>query len=91
MSDARISVQSDFPVGAGLGGSSAVGVATVAAFAALRGETMSPTAIAELSREIEIGDLGIPGGRQDHYAAAYGGALGLRFSARASMFARFRW
>ena len=82
MSDAWISVESDFPVGAGLGGSSAVGVAAVAAFAAARGEAMSPTAIAELSREIEISDLGIPGGRQDHYAAAYGGALGLRFSAR---------
>ena len=80
-SDARISVASDFPVSAGLGGSSAVGVATVAAFAALRGQRMSPSAIAELSREIEIGDVGIPGGRQDHYAAAYGGALGLRFSA----------
>jgi D-glycero-alpha-D-manno-heptose-7-phosphate kinase len=82
MSDAWLTVQSDFPIGAGLGGSSAVGVAAVAALAAARGETMSPTAIAELSREIEITDLGIPGGRQDHYAAAYGGALGLRFSAR---------
>jgi D-glycero-alpha-D-manno-heptose-7-phosphate kinase len=76
-----IRVRSDFPIGAGLGGSSAAGVATVAALAAARGETMTPTAIAELSREIEIGDLGIAGGRQDHYAAAYGGALGLRFSA----------
>lgn len=79
--DAEISVESDFPIGAGLGGSSAVGVAAVAAFAATRGERMQPTAIAELSREIEISDLGIAGGRQDHYAAAYGGALGLRFSA----------
>src|SRR5262249_13349475 len=28
-----------------------------------------------------ISDLKVPGGRQDHYAAAYGGALGLRFGA----------
>lgn len=81
MSDVWVSVASDFPVGAGLGGSSAVGVATVAGLAAARGEKMNPTALAELSREIEIADLGVPGGRQDHYAAAYGGALGLRFAA----------
>jgi D-glycero-alpha-D-manno-heptose-7-phosphate kinase len=81
MRDAHIQVASDFPIGAGLGGSSAVGVATVAALASLRGERMMPAAVAELSREIEINDLGIAGGRQDHYAAAYGGALGLRFSA----------
>jgi len=80
MPDAHIEIASDFPIGAGLGGSSAVGVATVAALAAARGEKMMPTALAELSREIEIADLGIAGGRQDHYAAAYGGALGLRFS-----------
>ena len=81
VTDAWIRVQSDFPVGAGLGGSSAVGVAAVAALAAARGDKMTPTAVAELSRDIEISDLGIAGGRQDHYAAAYGGALGLRFSA----------
>lgn len=82
MPDAHVEVKSDFPIGAGLGGSSAVGVATVAALAMTRGERMQPSAIAELSREIEISDLGVPGGRQDHYAAAYGGALGLRFSAK---------
>lgn len=81
LQDATISVQSDFPIGAGLGGSSAAGVASVAALCAARGGNMSLSAIAELSREIEIADLGIAGGRQDHYAAAYGGALGLRFSA----------
>jgi D-glycero-alpha-D-manno-heptose-7-phosphate kinase len=82
VTDARVAVTSDFPVGAGLGGSSAVGVAAVAAFAALSGREMNPAAIAELSRDIECADVGIAGGRQDHYAAAYGGALGLRFSAR---------
>lgn len=81
LEDVRIDVESDFPIGAGLGGSSAAGVATVAALAAVRGEPMTPSSIAELSREIEIADLGIAGGRQDHYAAAFGGALGLRFSA----------
>jgi D-glycero-alpha-D-manno-heptose-7-phosphate kinase len=79
--DVHVGVTSDFPIGAGLGGSSAVGVATVAAFAELRGQQMSTSEIAELSRDIEISDLGVAGGRQDHYAAAYGGALGLRFSA----------
>jgi D-glycero-alpha-D-manno-heptose-7-phosphate kinase len=82
MSDARIECHSDFPISAGLGGSSAAGVATVAALAAARNQSLQPAAIAELSREIEIGDLGVPGGRQDHYAAAFGGALGLRFTAR---------
>lgn len=80
MPGARIAVESDFPIGAGLGGSSAVGVATLAALSAVRGETMQPTKLAELSRDIEVTDLGVAGGRQDHYAAAHGGALGLRFS-----------
>ena len=80
LSNAHIDVRSDFPAGAGLGGSSAVGVAIVSALAAVSGKSMDRTELAELSRSIEIGDLGVPGGRQDHYAAAYGGALGLRFS-----------
>ncbi|HEY6827177.1 MAG TPA: hypothetical protein VI259_09970 [Gemmatimonadaceae bacterium] len=81
MEHVLIRLDSDFPIGAGLGGSSAAGVAAVAALARTRGDEMTLEAIAELSRSIEIGDLGIPGGRQDHYAAAFGGALGLRFSA----------
>ena len=35
--------------------------------------------IAEASRELEVKEMGIAGGRQDHYAAAFGGALGLHF------------
>lgn len=72
-------IESDFPVGAGLGGSSAAGVALAAATAAWRGLAPEPVELAETSRQIEVERLGIAGGRQDHYAAALGGALGLEF------------
>jgi D-glycero-alpha-D-manno-heptose-7-phosphate kinase len=74
-----VEIESDFPIGAGLGGSSAAGVAVSAALAAWRGVRIDRAALAEQSRAIEVEDLGIPGGRQDHYAAAYGGALALTF------------
>lgn len=74
-----LTLRSDFPVGAGLGGSSAAGVAAVGALAAWTGTPITPGDLAERSREIEVEDLGIAGGRQDHYAAAFGGALGLVF------------
>ena len=77
-----IALHNDFPVGAGLGGSSAAGVALAAALAERSGEQLTLEALAERSRETEIEDLGIAGGRQDHYAAAYGGALALRFTER---------
>ncbi|MEN9509547.1 MAG: hypothetical protein RLZZ621_2110 [Gemmatimonadota bacterium] len=77
---AHIMLTSDFPVSAGLGGSSAAGVALAAALAARRGAAFSDrSALAEWSRAVEVEELGIAGGRQDHYAAAYGGALGLTF------------
>mgnify|MGYP000296261769 CR=1 FL=1 len=76
------SLDSDFPVGAGLGGSSAACVALSAALAAWRGVAVSPAQLAERSREIEVEDMGIVGGRQDHYAAAFGGALALTFGDR---------
>ena len=79
VSGVSLSLHSDFPVGAGLGGSSAAGVAAVGALAAWAGNTLDPSDLAERSRAIEVEDLGIPGGRQDHYAAALGGALGLTF------------
>jgi D-glycero-alpha-D-manno-heptose-7-phosphate kinase len=75
-----IDLHSDFPVGAGLGGSSAASVAAITALTRLQQQAVEPMALAELSRDVEIEDLGIPGGRQDHYAAVFGGALGLRFT-----------
>jgi len=76
---AEASVTSDFPIGAGLGGSSAAGVALAGALAALAGADISRDALARRSRATEVEELGVAGGFQDHYAAAYGGALLLTF------------
>ena len=81
---ARLSLTSDFPVAAGLGGSSAAGVASIAASLRWLGQSHSREEIAEMSRDLEINELGIAGGRQDHYAAALGGALGIHFGAGVS-------
>ena len=70
-----IELTSDIPVGSGLGGSSAAGVAIAAALAAWRGVELSRRDLAELSRSTEIETMGLAGGCQDHYAAAFGGAL----------------
>ena len=81
---ARLSLTSDFPVAAGLGGSSAAGVASIAASLRWLGTPHSREELAEMSRDLEINELGVAGGRQDHYAAALGGALGIRFGAAVS-------
>jgi D-glycero-alpha-D-manno-heptose-7-phosphate kinase len=73
-------IRNDFPVAAGLGGSSAACVALLGALAEWQGRPWERSAIAEEGRQIEVEDLGIAGGRQDYYAATHGGALGLSFS-----------
>jgi D-glycero-alpha-D-manno-heptose-7-phosphate kinase len=78
----RLEQVSEFPRGAGLGGSSAAGVAVAAALAGWKGESLSRAELAERSRALEVEELGIAGGFQDHYAAAYGGALALTFGAK---------
>lgn len=76
---AHVSITNDFPVGSGLGGSSAAGVALQAALCRIRGEEWDREALVARSRAVEVDTLGIAGGWQDHYAAAYGGALGMDF------------
>jgi D-glycero-alpha-D-manno-heptose-7-phosphate kinase len=83
--NARAAIASDFPIGAGLGGSSAAGVALAGALAALRGAVLSAEDLADLSCTTEREDLSVAGGFQDHYAAAIGGALLLTYDGRVSV------
>jgi D-glycero-alpha-D-manno-heptose-7-phosphate kinase len=66
-------VRSDFPVGSGLGGSSAVATAVVAAFNEMRLDRWTTYEVAELAFQAERVCFGISGGWQDQYASAFGG------------------
>lgn len=76
----ELDITSDAPPGSGLGGSSALVTAVVAALAALDGRSMSRDELARTAYAIEREDLGIAGGWQDQYAAAYGGFNLIEFS-----------
>ncbi len=85
LSNVCLSLHNDFPMGAGLGGSSAATAAMLTAVAEWKGEPWDRCAVAEAGRQIEVEDLGIAGGRQDHYAATFGGALALTFTTRVTV------
>ncbi len=79
LENVQVELRSDAPIGSGLGGSGAVGVALVGALAAYAEKNLPRREIAELAHRIELEDLGILGGKQDQYAAAFGGFLVLTF------------
>ena len=68
-----ISTVGDVPASTGLGGSSAFAVGLLNALHAYRGERVSAGQLAEEASHIEINVLGEPIGKQDQYAAAFGG------------------
>ena len=63
----------DIPSGTGLGSSSSFTVGLLNAIHAYQNKAISGDTLAKLACEIEIDRLGSPIGKQDQYAAAYGG------------------
>ncbi len=76
-----VSTVADLPASTGLGGSSSFAVGLLNALHAFRGERVSAGQLAEEACHIEIDVLKQPIGKQDQYAAAFGGLNFFSFKA----------
>ena len=75
-----LSIQSDFPVGSGLGGSAAVVMAILHCFNQFRRDKWNQHEFAELAYQAERIYFGVSGGWQDQYAAGFGGLNFMEFA-----------
>lgn len=81
----KMVLHTDAPPGSGLGSSSALIVALTAALCARTGEALGPYEIAERAVKIERKNMEVPGGYQDHYAAAFGGFNFIEFDSEGAL------
>ena len=77
---AHIITRSEAPPGSGTGSSASMGVTLLGVLDQLRGGQVDRMEIAALANLLETDELGIPGGKQDQYAAALGGLNFMRFA-----------
>lgn len=75
-----ISSMADVPAGTGLGSSSSFTVSLLNVLHAYKHEAVGPEYLASKACEIEIERLSDPIGKQDQYAAAYGGLNFIKFN-----------
>ena len=75
-----ISSMADVPAGTGLGSSSSFTVSLLNVLHAYKHEAVSSEYLASTACDIEINRLGEPIGKQDQYAAAYGGLNFIKFN-----------
>lgn len=78
-------LHSDAPPGSGLGSSSSMMVALIGVFNAWLKRSMSAYEVAELAYFIERKSLGSKGGRQDQFAASFGGLNFMEFEAETTI------
>ena len=78
----EVYLQCDAPPGSGLGTSSTVMVAMLAAMARWKGVETDAYRLADLAYQVEREDLKIAGGYQDQYAATFGGFNFIEFHGR---------
>jgi D-glycero-alpha-D-manno-heptose-7-phosphate kinase len=76
----EITTIGDVPAGTGMGSSSSLTVGLLAALYGYRHRVVSPRLLAEEACQIELDVLDKPIGRQDQYAAAFGGLNYIRFN-----------
>src|SRR5271156_2577144 len=76
----EITTIGDVPAGSGMGSSSSLTVGLLTALYGFQHRVVSPRVLAERACRIGVGTLGKPLGRQDQYAAAFGGVNYIRFN-----------